>query len=329
VPLSEKAANLREDAVRRFAFDQLPTALPVMRRLADQVRLATQVAVPVLLVGEAGAGKQWLARLIHNQGPGRERSFAALDCARLPADALHDLLVGERGDNQRSQLATVYLRDPAGLPRELQTRLAERLANRTGPRVLAGWTSPTADVRAGRLLEDLHAALGTLVIEVVPLRERRADLPFLVERMLERVPKKDVGQARKLTPAAWDMLGRYTWPGNLRELHEALTQATRHAKGEVIDASDLPASVRLAVEASVHVPERNLPLDTILEQVERRLLELALQRTGGHKSRAAELLAIPRPRLFRRLKSLGFVVPAEEIEIDEGDKENQGGADKS
>jgi DNA-binding NtrC family response regulator len=285
--------------------------------VADQVRLASQVAVPVLLAGEPGAGKAWLARLIHYQGPGRERSFAALDCSRLPVEALFDALFGERGDNQRGQLATIYLKDPASLPRELQARLVERLGQRTGPRVLAGCVAPAADVQAGRLCEDFHAALGTLVVEVPPLRDRRADLPFLVERLLERVPPKDPGLHWKLTPAAWDVVQRYSWPGNLRELADVLTEGARHAKDGAIEAADLPLSVRLPVAAVATEPERGLPLDAILEQVERRVLELAVRRTGGNKSKAADLLGIQRPRLFRRLKALGFFVPAEEIEIDE------------
>ncbi len=312
-PLPERIADLRARAARRYSLEYLPVALPALRRLAEQVRLASQIALPVLLVGEPGTGKHWLARLIHYQGPQRERSFAALDCGRLPVGVVHDVLLGERGDNQRGQLATVYLKDPARLPREFQARLVERIHSRSGPRLLAGCQADVTDVAAGRLLEELHVALGTLVIEVPPLRERRADLPFLVERLA-----KTDGGPWKLTPAAWDILERYGWPGNLRELADVLAQAARHAVGDTIDALHLPAAVRLAVEMPVGVPERGLPLDTILEQVERRLLELALQRTGGNRSRAAELLGIWRPRLNRRLEALGITDPSAEIEIDEG-----------
>jgi transcriptional regulator with PAS, ATPase and Fis domain len=317
LPVPEKVAGLRERSVGKYSLDQIPVGSPAMRRLVEQVRLASQVSVPALLVSEAGAGKQWLARVIHYQGTNRERGFAALDCARLPVEALLDILLGERGDNQRGQLATFYLKDPASLPREIQLRLVERIGNRTGPRVLAGCAAPAADVRAGRMLDDLHAALGTLVIEVPPLRERPADLPHLVERLLQRVPKKDSTGGWRLTPGAWNLLQRYTWPGNLRELADALAQASRYGSDEGIDAADLPAVVRTAVDGPASLPERSLPLDTILEQVERRLLELALQRTGGNRSRAAELLGIWRPRLNRRLQALGLAVASPDIEIDE------------
>jgi PAS domain S-box-containing protein len=324
LPVPEKIAELRAHGVQRFSFDQIPVNLPAIRRLAEQARLASQVAAPVLLVGEAGTGKRWLARLIHYQGPNSERSFAGLDCGRLPVEAVMDVLLGERGDNQRGQLATMYLKDPASLPRDVQARLAERIGARTGPRILAGCATPGADVRAGRMVEALHAALATLVIDVPPLRERAADLPILVERLLERVPRKD-GTGWRLAPAAWEVVRRHAWPGNLRELADALAQACRHASTEVIEATDLPAVVRMAVEGPAAVPERGLPLDTILEQVERRLLELALQRTGGNRSRAAELLGIWRPRLNRRLEALGLAVPSAEIVIDEPESKESGG----
>jgi DNA-binding NtrC family response regulator len=102
-------------------------------------------------------------------------------------------------------------------------------------------------------------------------------------------------------------------------LAETLALASRHAAAETIDCPDLPAALRLALQSPAPLPERGLPLDKILEQVERRLLELALQRTGGNRSRAAELLGIWRPRLNRRFEALGLAVPSPEIEIDEGD----------
>jgi DNA-binding NtrC family response regulator len=289
-----------------------------MRRLADQARLASQVSVPVLLVGEPGTGKKWLARLIHYQGPHRERSFAALDCSRLLASALFDMLFGDRGDCQRGQLASVYLDDPASLPRDLQSRLLERLGTGLGPRLLVGAPSPVADIRAGRAVDELYARLGTLQIEVPPLRERSTDLPVLVESILEAIPRKSAHRW-KLSAGAWDLFRRYSWPGNLRELAETLALASRQAAAETIDCPDLPAAMRHALQAPAPLPERGLPLDKILEQVERRLLELALQRTGGNRSRAAELLGIWRPRLNRRFEALGLAVPSPEIEIDEGD----------
>jgi DNA-binding NtrC family response regulator len=168
---------------------------------------------------------------------------------------------------------------------------------------------------------DLHAALGTVLIALPPLRARRGELPVLVERLLERARAGDdaagesPGSTRRhatvlgLTPAAREVIERYPWPGNLRELYTVLTGARLRAHGERIDAADLPAYVRLAVrleEIPGPAPERPLPLDHLLEQAERRLIALALRLARGNRSRAAELLSIWRPRLQRRMEALGL-----------------------
>jgi DNA-binding NtrC family response regulator len=159
------------------------------------------------------------------------------------------------------------------------------------------------------LLEELHCALGTLVIALPPLRERAADLPRLVERFLERANAEDERRVIRLTSDAWDVLRSHRWPGNLRELYAALQSARGHSQGDSIDASDLPAPLRLAVRLERTpdaLPERPLVLDDLLAEAERRLLVLALRKAQGKKGRAAELLAIWRQRLVRRMEVLGI-----------------------
>jgi transcriptional regulator with AAA-type ATPase domain len=322
-PLSEGLAALRERAARRHDFALLASPVPAVRKLAEQVKLASRVDTPVWLLGEAGTGKQALARAIHYQGPRRELAFAALDCARLPAAAVARVLFGDRAGAQRAALATVYLREPAQLPRDLQLRLCEWLAadrrdpavdGPEVPRVLAGSrANPDDEVRAGRLHEDLACALGALVFEVPPLRERVADLPLLVERLLERQAAlveegEEERRVTALTPAAWELVRAYPWPGNLRELDAALGAAARACRGATIDAGDLPAGLRAAQQPAA--PERVLSLPQLLEQVERRLIELALRRAGGHQGRAARLLSVWPSKLSRRLKELK-IAPAE------------------
>ena len=278
-----------------------------MRRLNAGIRLAAGVAAPVLIVGEPGAGKETVARLIHFRSPFRERPFAALDATRLPPAALAPVLFG-------ADVATVYVKEPGRLPREMQARLAELLAegseDRPLPRILAGCaTDPVAEVRAGRLLDDLHAALAPLTITVPPLRERGDELPRLVERLLERVNEDEVSTVRGLTPDAWEAVRAYSWPGNVRELLAALSVARAQAKENRVSAADLPASVRLALridQTPGRPPDKPLPLETLLEEAERRLIRLALQRAGGNRARAADLLGLMRQRLQRRMEALGL-----------------------
>ncbi len=304
-PLPPRLIVLREKAARAYGVEHLPAESPAQRRLVEQVRLASQVDVPVLLVGEGGTGKQWLARTIHQQGKARERTFALVDCARLSPVALAGVLFGEPGLCRRAYVGTVYLREPARLPRELQARLCELLATPPGrrPRVMAGMSlDPVMEVRNGSLLEELHCALSALTIPLLPLRERRADLPALVQRLLARLNLERDPPLTALAAEAWDVLQRHPWPGNLRELHTVLGNALARVKGERIEAADLPWYLREPGPP----PERPLPLKSLLKQVERRLIELALKRTRYNKARAAELLEIWRPQLHQRMKALGI-----------------------
>ncbi|MGH7170826.1 MAG: sigma 54-interacting transcriptional regulator, partial [Gemmataceae bacterium] len=327
-PLSEKLVNLRQHRVERFGLDSWASSLPAMRRLLTQARLASQVTAPVLLIGEAGTGKQTLARTIHYLSPRGAGACVVLDCQYLPPAALAALLFGQDrrdgGATGREGLAAVYLREPSYLPRDVQLLLCERIARggdpgsegATGPRILAGCSlSPAQAVRSGKLLDELACALGTLVLEVPPLRERRADLPVLVERLLERACIGRAARVTSLSADAWAVFRGYSWPGNLRELYNVLRAACARAGVEQLRAADLPAELRRAVERE-HLPprpvDRALPLEQLLEEAERRLIQLALQRVRGHKAQkaqAARLLGIPRARLWRRMHALGIADP--------------------
>jgi DNA-binding NtrC family response regulator len=179
----------------------------------------------------------------------------------------------------------------------------------SGPRLLAGTALDLSEeVRAGRLLERLHAWLSTLVIALPPLRQRLPDLPELVDRLLVRAREED-GRSVVVAPSAGDLLRSYPWPGNVSELYAVLQSARRRATGERIEASHLPAAIRQAVrldQTPGAVPDRVVVLDRVLEEAERRLIQGALRRAQGNKSRAAELLAISRPRLLRRMEVLGI-----------------------
>jgi DNA-binding NtrC family response regulator len=337
-PLSEKLINLRQSRIKRLGLDAWTSSLPALRRLIEQVRLASQVTMPVLLVGEAGTGKQTLARTIHYLSGHREGACAVLDCQYLPPAALSNLLFGpgEPSSVSARSFAAVYLREPAYLPRDVQLLLCERIfrplsdsrgpEDAMGPRVFAGCTiSPVQAVRSGRMLDELACALGTLVIEVPPLRERLADLPVLVERLLPRACAGRDMQVHSLSTDAWALLRGYSWPGNLRELYNVLRVACVHARGEQLRASDFPAELRRAVQREQTPPrpaDKSLPLEHLLEETERRLIQLALQRAGGRKARAARLLGIPRPRLWRRMIKLG--IADTEGDETEGDEESIG-----
>lgn len=303
--LPERLMALRDRQAEAYRLDALPSELPAMRRVIEQARLAGQGRMPVTLVGEAGTGKQWLARAIHQSGTGRERSCASVDCRTLPTLMLEELLLAPRG--RRIPLGTIYLREPADLPRELQDRLAQLLRHGDeagdGPRFIVGHCAePTEAVRAGRLVDELHCAASTLTIHLPPLRERMADFDFLVGSFLTRARQLIDHKVDRVSTEAAGALRSHGWPGNLCELYEVLRGACARAKGERIELADLPFFLRNAALPA----ERKLPLDQLLEQAERRLIALALRQARGNRTRAAELLGIWRPRLVRRMEHFGI-----------------------
>jgi transcriptional regulator with PAS, ATPase and Fis domain len=303
--LPPRLVALRESVAQRYGLENLASQLPAFARIIEQVRLASGSTVPVLLVGEPGTGKQWLARTIHHLRAGNEGPFIALNCAALPPPLLSAVLAGT------PRCGTYYFQEPACLPGEEQVRLRDLLAEGgVGPRVLVSCCSdPREQVRTGRLREDLYCAVSPLVIAVPPLRERQADMPALVERLLERVNALRERSLKGLTPEAWELMRAYRWPGNLKELLAVLRKATEHSADDLIDVTDLPAALRLAVrleETSGAVADKALPLDQLLEEAERRLIVLALRKARGNRSRAAEILSVWRPRLLRRIEALGI-----------------------
>ena len=300
----EKLMALRDRQASRYRLDDLGSDCPAIQRLQEQARLAAQTRLPILLLGEPGAGKQWLARAIHLHGDLRQRYFACLDAKKLPADRIGDILFGPR--SRQLGLGTIYLREPACFPREWQSRLIDALRQRDQaefPRLIVGLRSDAnTEIQAGRLLEAFYCAVSAVTIALPPLRDRRGELPRLIEVFLQRARDLEAHPVQGVSAEAMNVLRSYAWPANLRELQDVLREACRRAKTERIEPADLPFYLKHASTA----PDRRLPLDALLEQVERRLIALALKLAQNNQTRAAELLEIWRPRLMRRMEKFGL-----------------------
>jgi DNA-binding NtrC family response regulator len=267
----------------------------------------------VLFRGEKGTGKSWLARALHQLSPKHDQPWLHLDCERLPPAALSRALSGGiHLTGQRS--GTIYLDQVHRMPRELQAEIASwRQAGATAPRIMAGTDEEPGDaVSRGRLLEDFAEWLSLFEITVPPLRERAEDLPAWLDLLARRLGHLDHGQGLYLVDAARTLLLEYAWPGNLDEMLLVVEEI-----GPVtgpLEPAQLPARLRRAAKmARLEQPagERRIDLDRVLAEVERRLLQNALSRTQGNKSRAAEFLGIWRARLIRRMQALGLSVEEE------------------
>jgi hypothetical protein len=306
-PLPLELVALREKLVDRFSLAQQVEQLPASRLLINQIRIAADLEAPITLYGERGTGKTFIARTIHGLSGHRSEPFVALDCSRLPGELVIETALASRLTRQ-----TIYLKEPGALALNYQARMLGILAggDTTGPRFLAGSSTTLAEeVTRGRLLPDLQVAFSNLVLHLPPLRERMADLPRLIEQLLPRAARACGVSSVELAPEALNILEKYSWPGNIRELYTVLRAACLRGEGTHITAQDLPAYLRLQVrlgEEQGRAPEKILSLEKILAETEKRLIIRALRKAKGNRSRAAELLSIWRPKLLRRMQALGI-----------------------
>jgi DNA-binding NtrC family response regulator len=311
----------RDRLLTRHGLEAIVGRGPEHRRLTDQITAAAATAVPVLIVGEPGTGKRLVAHTIHQLSQNRRESLVPLDCAALPPDVLERTLFGISLDNGGPAVSprlalpagsTLLIGDILDLPRDLQGRLVASLD--PSIRLIATThDEPDAAFHAERLRGDFYFMLTTLVIRLRPLRERLDELSLFSQHFLERANIRGERQRHGFHPEALRALALYDWPGNLRELSRAIDESHAHGTADLIGVDDLPMTVR-GQYAGAYVAPPPLPpatLDDLLTQVEHRLIEAALQRARHNKSKAADLLGISRPRLYRRIKELNIPEEAE------------------
>jgi DNA-binding NtrC family response regulator len=240
-------------------------------------------------------------------------SLTPLDCALLGGDLLEAAgtaiaRAAARGGEASS--CTLLFHRIDELPTEVQTQLADFLARQSiQGRLMATAAEPLLDLaRRGNFHAELAALLSTITIELPPLVRRRDDLPLLAQLFLEERNAAGSRQIGGFSQAALDRLDAYAWPGNLDELSEAVAAAHQRATGPQIDVQDLPERLHLAAQAAAQPrrTEETIVLDEYLGRVERELIRRALARAKGNKAKAARLLGVTRPRLYRRMVQLGL-----------------------
>jgi len=305
--------EVRDQLIARHGSDTLIGQGAEHRRLLNQVSAAALSDVPVLIIGESGTGKRLVARTIHQRGSRRSAPLLAYDCKALPPEILHRQLFVISTKPGLSSLvagdgATVLVGDILDLPRELQRQLASNL---DGPVRLIATTSgdPDLGLESGRLHPDLYYALTTLVLRLKPLRQRLDELNLLAQHFLERSNRKGSRRRDGFSPAGLDSLRAYDWPGNLLELARVVDEAHARGSDPLIQVDDIPASIRGQTGGAYQPPHQALgaiPLKEMLTRIERRIIEKALEQSGDNKSKAAKILGINRPYLYRRLKELGL-----------------------
>ncbi|MBI2197352.1 MAG: sigma-54-dependent Fis family transcriptional regulator [Candidatus Rokubacteria bacterium] len=298
-----------------------------MQEVLSLVRRVAPSDATVLIRGESGTGKELIARAIHHASPRAGGPLVAVNCAALPEGLLESELFGhEKGAftgaaasrKGRFELAdggSIFLDEIGDLPLHLQVKLLRVLQERQFERVGGTRTIPVnvrvlaathrnleALVREGRFRDDLYYRINVVTLLLPPLRERREDLPPLIEHFLTRFAGKNGKTIRGLTREARDALLRYDYPGNVRELENLIERAVVLTRDEVIGKSDLPLSL------DEQGPEGEAPAGLVaaVEGLERRMIRDALSRAGGVQTRAAELLGISERVLRYKLSKYGL-----------------------
>jgi DNA-binding NtrC family response regulator len=297
-----------------WQLDRLVGVSPAIERVRAQVRLAANSNAAVLIVGPPGSGRQHVAKAIHYSQPVAETGrLVPLPCSSLGSEllssTLSDLLKRGGGAADRSA-GTLLLTDVHELPVEVQTELAERLARDPGRlRIVSTTTAPLEERAAlGEFRPDLACALSTIVIHLPPLAERREDVPLLAQMFLEELNAAGGKQLRGFSPEALDQLAAYAWPGNIDELAEMVRESHDRAEGAHVATADLPPRIYLAAAANRR-PRRDaepIDLEKYLAGIELELIQRALRLAKGNKTKAARLLGLTRPRLYRRMVQLGL-----------------------
>jgi DNA-binding NtrC family response regulator len=305
---------IRESLRQRRGLEQLIGQGSAMDRLRAQIESAAESStIPVLIQGERGTGKRLIARVIHARSARSEQPLQVYDLQAMPIPKLERMLArpGEGGSGWPGLgcEGAVLLVGLESMPRDLQALLAERI-DQPGPRLLLTsiW-DPEQALKEERVREDLYYGITRFVIRVAPLRERRQDIALLAQHFLERANQRGARTRQGWSEEAIAALQAYDWPGNVGELERVVTAAQGQGNSEVIEAADLPMGIRGAWGGAYPArpaPAPALPLDELLTRLERRLIEDALRQARQNKSRAADLLRISRPRLYRRIQELGI-----------------------
>ncbi|MBI2376124.1 MAG: sigma-54-dependent Fis family transcriptional regulator [Deltaproteobacteria bacterium] len=307
------------------------------RAMAEAYEMATRAAASdanILLRGESGAGKEVLARVVHRASKRRAGMFAAINCAALTGELLASELFGHekgaftgavRSKPGRIELAaggTLFLDEIAEIAPALQAKLLrviqEREYERVGGtqtlkanvRIIAATNRELpAEIAAGRFREDLYYRLNVVSVRLPPLRDRRDDVPALLDHFLRKFAVAAGRQALRFTPETREVLGAYAWTGNVRELANVVERAVVLSTGDELGLEVLPEEIVESAARPVQTAEpTGAPVMRFHEGVaeaKRALIREALRQTGGHQTRAAELLGLTQPYLARLCKNLG------------------------
>ncbi|NOZ64526.1 MAG: sigma-54-dependent Fis family transcriptional regulator [Caldiserica bacterium] len=316
--LMEENISLRRELKKKYSVRNLVGQSPQMLRIFHLIDIVSRNISNVFIVGESGTGKELVAKAIHYSGPFAEKPFIAVDCASMPSTLIESQLFGyvkgaftgavsdREGFFKAAEGGSIFLDQITDLDINLQAKLLRVLQEREVTPVgstraipinfrLISATSrdPIQCIEEGTLRDDLFYRLNVVNITLPPLKERKEDIPLLVNHFIE-IYSQIYGGRIEITPEVMELLMQYSWPGNVRELENVIEGLFALGKRGVIKKEDIPPLLKERTYTEIEL----LPW----EEMERRLIQKALEKSEGVKSKAAEILGIDRKRLYRKIK---------------------------
>ncbi len=319
---------LQAELGKQRRFGEIVGQSPAMQEIYAIVEAVSQNKSNVLIWGENGTGKELVARAIHAKSPLAAKPFVAINCGALSETLLESQLFGHRkgaftgaiedheGVFQAADGGTLFLDEISEIPLPLQVKFLRAIQEkevtplgstrpvRVDVRIIAATNKNLEEgTRRGTFRPDLYYRLNVVPIYLPPLRERREDIPLLVQHFIGEFSRAYGVQPKGVTPEAMERIMNYHWPGNIRELQNAIERAFALSRAPEITLESLPPAIRDQAPA----PEDSiLPGPMPMEELERRNIQAALKQTGGNKNRAARILGIDRQRLYRKIRKYGL-----------------------
>lgn len=331
--LLEENVHLKRALKARYRLESIVGKSPIMQKLFDLVEQVAPTRSTVLVSGESGTGKELIAHTIHNRSPRADFSFVPVNTGSLPDDLLESILFGhvkgaftsavasKKGLFEVAHQGTIFFDEIATVGPQTQAKLLRVIQEGEFMR-LGGNDTIKVDVRLltatnvdlkklvgeGRFRDDLYYRLNVINLQLPALRERREDIPLLVEHFIQKYCAENTKPRGRFTPEALQLLLDSPWPGNVRELENAVERAVVLSSGEEMGAQLLPDEIARPHLVGAGAPHEERPLFDIVDDYERRVILDALDRSGGSQTGAAKLLKIPLSTLNQKVKRLGITV---------------------
>ncbi len=336
--------QLRSALHNKYRFENIVGQSEAILQVLSMIERVAESDSTVLITGESGTGKELIAKALHYNSPRSQEPFIPINCGAIPAELLESELFGHvkgaftgaianrSGRFEMAEDGTLFLDEIGDMSPSLQVKLLRVLQERcfepigstktieANVRVIAATNADLeAAVANGRFREDLYYRLNVIPIRIPPLRERRSDIPLLLNHFIEVFNRNRSRRLTGISPEALDMLTNYNWPGNIREL-ENLVERLSILKGSgVIEVSDLPERYRKGAAPSsfdlgrVDIPETGVDFNTAVDNYENALIMRALEKTGWNRNQAALLLKLNRTTLVEKIKKKGLRPPETEL----------------